>query len=111
MGSGKGDLAATVSQAGPSIEFGPAGYWLATMPKDQQLEVLESEPELRAKWDEQWGDRINEIVFIGVNIDQAQLEARLDRCLLTAEELKQDWTKFNNPLPWPVEELLAAAEE
>lgn len=111
MGSCKGDLAATISQAGPSIQFGPAGYWLATMPKDQQLEVLESEPELQAKWDEQWGDRINEIVFIGVNIDQAQLEARLDRCLLTVEELKQDWTKFNNPLPWPVEELLAAAEE
>jgi len=107
----EGDLAATISQAGSSIQFGPSGYWLATMPEDQQLEVLESEPEMKAKWDNQWGDRMNEIVFIGVSMDRAQIEARLDRCLLTVDELKQDWTAFNNPLPWPVEELLAAATE
>lgn len=81
------------------------------MPEDQQQEVLESEPEMKAKWDERWGDRMNEIVFIGVSMDSAQIEARLDRCLLTKDELKQDWTTFNNPLPWPVEELLAAAAE
>ncbi len=107
----EGDLAATISQAGSSIQFGPAGYWLATLPEDQQLELLESEPEMKAKWDNQWGDRMNEIVFIGVSMDRAQIEARLDRCLLTVDELKQDWTAFNNPLPWPVEELLAAATE
>lgn len=107
----EGDLAASISQAGPSIQFGPAGYWLATMPEDQQLEVLESEPEMKAKWDNQWGDRMNEIVFIGVSMDPAQIEGRLDQCLLTEDELKQDWTTFNNPLPWPVEELLAAAAE
>lgn len=107
----EGDLAASLSQAGPSIQFGPAGYWLATMTEDQQHEVLESEPDMKAKWDEQWGDRLNEIVFIGISMDRAQIEARLDRCLLTEEEMKQDWTRFNNPLPWPVEELLAATEE
>ncbi|WP_410511853.1 GTP-binding protein [Paenibacillus sp. BR2-3] len=104
------DLAATLSQAGPSIQFGPAGYWLATMPEAQQLEVLENEPDVMAKWDEQWGDRLNEIVFIGVSMDRADIEARLDQCLLTMEEMKQDWTKFNNPLPWPVEQLLEAAQ-
>ncbi|NUU59848.1 GTP-binding protein [Paenibacillus agri] len=107
----KGDIAGSLSQAGPSIQFGPAGYWLASMAKEQQLEVLESEPEIKAKWDEEWGDRINEIVFIGVSADRSEIEARLDRCLLTAEEMKQDWTTFNNPLPWPAEQLLAAAAE
>jgi G3E family GTPase len=107
----EGDLAATISQAGPSIQFGPAGYWLATMPEDEQLEVLESEPDMKAKWDEQWGDRLNEVVFIGVSMDRAQIEDRLDRCLLTEEEMKQDWTRFNNPLPWPVEELLVGTAE
>jgi G3E family GTPase len=105
----RGDLAATVSQAGPSIQFGPAGYWLATLPEDQQQEVLETEPDVKAKWDEQWGDRLNEVVFIGVGMNRADIEARLDRCLLTEEEMKQDWSTFNNPLPWPAEELLAAA--
>ncbi|MEK5029444.1 GTP-binding protein [Paenibacillus sp. FSL M7-1046] len=107
----KGDLAASLSQAGPSIQFGPAGYWLATLPKEQQLEVLATEPDVKARWDEQWGDRMNEIVFIGVAMDRAAIEARLDRCLLTGEELQQDWSQFNNPLPWPAEELLAAAQE
>ncbi|MFF2910426.1 GTP-binding protein [Paenibacillus sp. NPDC057934] len=107
----KGDIAGSLSQAGPSIQFGPAGYWLASMAKEQQLEVLESEPEIKAKWDEEWGDRINEIVFIGVSADRSEIEARLDRCLLTAEEMKQDWATFNNPLPWPAEQLLAAAAE
>ncbi|OBZ14838.1 cobalamin biosynthesis protein CobW [Bacillus sp. FJAT-27264] len=107
----KGDIAGSLSQAGPSIQFGPAGYWLASMAKEQQLEVLESEPEIKAKWDEEWGDRINEIVFIGVSADRSEIEARLDRCLLTAEEMKQDWATFNNPLPWPAEQLLAAVAE
>lgn len=107
----KGDLAATLSQAGPSIQFGPAGYWLATLPEAQQAEVLETEPDVKARWDEQWGDRMNEIVFIGIGMDRAALETRLDRCLLTAEEMSQDWKQFNNPLPWPTEELLAAGEE
>lgn len=106
-----GDLAATISQAGPSIQFGPAGYWLATLPEEQQQEVLAAEPDVLAKWDEQWGDRLNEIVFIGVQMNREDIEARLDRCLLTAEEMKQDWTIFNNPLPWQVEELLAAGQE
>ncbi|MEK4043731.1 GTP-binding protein [Paenibacillus sp. FSL H8-0048] len=106
-----GDLAATISQAGPSIQFGPAGYWLATLPEEQQQEVLAAEPDVLAKWDGQWGDRLNEIVFIGVQMNRDDIEARLDRCLLTAEEMKQDWTKFNNPLPWFVEELLEAGQE
>lgn len=107
----RGDLAATVSQAGPSIQFGPAGYWLATMPEDQQQEVLAAEPDVKAKWDNQWGDRLNEIVFIGVSMNRADIEARLDLCLLSAEEMKLDWNEFNNPLPWPAEELLAAGQE
>ncbi|MNY78788.1 putative metal chaperone YciC [compost metagenome] len=66
---------------------------------------------MKARWDEQWGDRMNEIVFIGAAMDRAALEARLDRCLLSGEELQQDWSRFNNPLPWLAEELLAAAQE
>ncbi|WP_025696443.1 GTP-binding protein, partial [Paenibacillus durus] len=83
--------------------------WLASLPQQQQLEVLESEPEIKEKWDEQWGDRMTEIVFIGMDMDRADIEARLDRCLLTDEEMKQDWSKFNNPLPWPSEEELMPA--
>ncbi|MCL6604378.1 MAG: GTP-binding protein [Paenibacillus sp.] len=105
----KEDLAASLSQAGPSIQFGPAGYWLATLSEDQQIEVLESEPDVQQKWDEQWGDRLNELVFIGLRLEGSEIEARLDKCLLTEEEMIQDWGMFNNPLPWPTDQLLEAA--
>ncbi|WP_150266852.1 GTP-binding protein [Paenibacillus tepidiphilus] len=107
----KGDLAGSLSQAGPSIQFGPAGYWLATLPKEQQLSVLVDEPEMKARWDAQWGDRMNEIVFIGIDMDRARIEADLDGCLLRAEEMKQDWSRFDNPLPWAADELLAEYAE
>ncbi|SET02655.1 GTP-binding protein [Paenibacillus sp. NFR01] len=100
----RGDIAASLSQAGPSIQFGPAGYWLASYPEAEQREVLENEPELRARWDETWGDRMTELVFIGMNVNRAEIESRLAECLLSEEEMKQDWSTFNNPLPWPVEE-------
>lgn len=99
----KGDLAASLSQAGPSIQFGPAGQWVAALPLDEQKTILEEEPDVRERWDERWGDRLTEMVMIGIGMDRAALEAELDECLLTEEEMKQDWNQFNNPLPWPVE--------
>lgn len=96
----RGDMAASLSQAGPSIQFGPAGYWLAAMPEEEQREVLAEEPEVRERWDAKWGDRMTELVFIGVDMNRADIEARLGRCLLTEAEMQQDWSKFNNPLPW-----------
>ncbi|MEC0370489.1 GTP-binding protein [Paenibacillus chibensis] len=96
----KDDVAASFSQAGPSIQFGPAGYWLAAMPEEEQQAVLDAEPELRHKWDAVWGDRMNEIVLIGIHMDPAVIEEMLDACLLTAAEMDLDWSQIHNPLPW-----------
>ncbi|PAD78742.1 GTP-binding protein [Paenibacillus campinasensis] len=98
------DMAASLSQAGPSIQFGPAGYWVAALPEDQQREILDSEPDVKERWDETWGDRMTELVFIGMDMDRTDIENRLSRCLLSEEEMKQDWSAFNNPLPWITEE-------
>lgn len=94
------DMAASLSQAGPSIQFGPAGYWVAALPEDQQREILETEPDVKERWDDAWGDRMTELVFIGMDMNRADIENRLSRCLLSEEEMKQDWSTFNNPLPW-----------
>lgn len=94
------DLAASLSQAGPSIQFGPAGYWVASLPEEDRQAVFQEEPEVRRKWDPVWGDRLNELVLIGMEMDRTQLEALLDRCLLTPEEMELDWSEFHNPLPW-----------
>ncbi|MNJ43083.1 putative metal chaperone YciC [compost metagenome] len=110
--AGKSDLAASLSQAGPSIQFGPAGRWLASFSEQEQQEVFRSEPEILQKWDEQWGDRTNEIVFIGIHMNRNDIEETLDQCLLTDEEMSMNWSSFRNPLPWiSDEEYLAAMME
>lgn len=103
----RGDMAATFSQAGPSIQFGPAGYWVAAMPTEQQQALLASEPELAARWDENYGDRMTEVVIIGIEMDRVQIVKALDDCLLTDEEMQQDWSQFYNPLPWLSEQFFA----
>ncbi|MNP46924.1 putative metal chaperone YciC [compost metagenome] len=104
----KYDLAATISQAGPSIQFGPAGPWVASLPERERQAVLDFEPEVQKKWDSRYGDRINEIVMIGIDMDRLELERQLDHCLLTEEEMDSDWSLFHNPLPWISDEAYEA---
>lgn len=105
----KYDLAATLSQAGPSIQFGPAGPWVAALPDEQRQAVLDEEPEVRMKWDAKFGDRINELVMIGIEMDRIEIERQLDDCLLTDEEMESDWSLFINPLPWISDEAYEAS--
>lgn len=100
------DVAASLSQAGPSIQFGPAGYWVAALTEQEQQELLQSEPDVQRKWDGVWGDRMTELVMIGIQMEQSRIERELDECLLTDQEMQLDWSTFNNPLPWmAIEEL------
>ncbi|MBE1445264.1 GTP-binding protein [Paenibacillus sp. OAS669] len=92
-------LGQSLSQAGPSIRFGPSGYWVAALPKEEQEAMLQEDPELAQQWDEQFGDRINKAVFIGIEMDRRQIEAGLDACLLTDLEMTQDWSTFADTLP------------
>ncbi|MEC0236584.1 GTP-binding protein [Paenibacillus kribbensis] len=95
------DWAASISQAGPSIQFGPAGSWLAALSEEERQEIVAADLEALDNWDEQWGDRMNEIVMIGIGMEQSDLEEELDQCLLNDTEMNMDWSDFENPLPWP----------
>lgn len=95
----RNDMAQSFSQAGPSITFGSAGYWVAALPKDQQQELVQSEPELLAAWDDQFGDRLNQIVFIGQGLNQIEIIDELDQCLLQEHEMNTDWDHFIDPFP------------
>ncbi|TMW72085.1 GTP-binding protein [Alteribacter natronophilus] len=91
--------AGLLSQAGGSITISSAGEWLASY-SDQELEELFAEdPELKKGWEEPYGDRANEIVFIGIEMKEEKVSTSLDACLLTDDELKQDWSSFADPLP------------
>lgn len=88
-----------LSQAGPSIMIQGAGEWIATYPDEERELILKEEPELLEKWDEKFGDRMIELVFIGVDMNREEIETSLDKCLLTNDEMEIDWTTLHDPLP------------
>ncbi|MFC4321786.1 GTP-binding protein [Litchfieldia salsa] len=95
----RNDTSGLLSQAGTSIVFQGAGEWVASNPEQEQARFLEEEPEMLHRWDEVYGDRINELVFIGIDLKKEDIELGLDSCLLTKEEMNQDWSKMSDPLP------------
>ncbi|MCR4860083.1 MAG: GTP-binding protein [Bacteroidales bacterium] len=58
-----------------------AGYWFATMPRDELQEMMRRDAKLRRDWDPEYGDRMNKIVFIGQNLDRELIESLMDGCL------------------------------
>lgn len=68
-------------QAGKQKMLTNVGEWVAAMPKREQEQVLKYNPDVAAIWDEKIGDRMIKLVFIGKDMDRAQIEAELDACL------------------------------
>lgn len=66
---------------------------------EEQEVILKEEPELLKKWDKRYGDRITELVMIGIDMDRDEIETSLNLCLLTDAEMQQNWSQFNDPLP------------
>ncbi|MEH7482650.1 GTP-binding protein [Neobacillus drentensis] len=95
----RNDMTGLLSQAGPSIMLQGAGEWLAAYPEHERKQILMEEPELLENWDEEFGDRLTELVLIGVDMNRDEIEISLDQCLLTDEEMKTDWNLFPDPLP------------
>jgi G3E family GTPase len=95
----RNEMTGLLSQAGPSIIIQGAGEWVATYPEEEQHQILEENPDLLEKWDEVHGDRLTELVMIGIDMNREEIERSLDHCLLTDEEMDQDWTSFDDPLP------------
>ena len=65
-------------QAGKQFNITNAGQWFATMPEKELKEFLEQNASLRRDWDDNYGDRMQKIVFIGQNLNRAEIEAALD---------------------------------
>ncbi|AMV12043.1 MULTISPECIES: GTP-binding protein [Geobacillus] len=93
------DMCVLLSQAGTSISIQAAGRWMASYPEEDIKQLLQEEEAWREKWDETYGDRLTELVLIGINMNADRIERSLDQCLLTDEEMKEDWTLLPNPFP------------
>ncbi|MDR5855912.1 GTP-binding protein [Caballeronia sp. LZ062] len=104
----------SLSQAGGTLRHGPAGVWWAAQDRSEwPTDDPELEAEIVAEWfgdldDNSIGDRRQELVLIGVDLDADLWQRKFDACLLTDEEwtLGSDaWQHFDDPFPaWDVEE-------
>ena len=76
----RNNVAALLSQAAPSLTIENAGEWIAAYPEEEQQKILKEEPELLERWDETYGDRMTELVLIGIGMDQKQITNSLESC-------------------------------
>jgi G3E family GTPase len=109
----KNDTMALLSQAGNCLNLEPLRPWYAALDKQHWPEDEESLNGLKSVWQEPWGDRMQELVFIGVDMPQDEIRRELDACLLTDAEMAmgpEKWATFPDPFgEWP--DLMAEDEE
>ena len=75
------DTCYVFEQAGKQVSIRNAGQWYATMPKAELEQLMEHNPGLCQDWDEQYGDRMQKLVFIGQHLDKELIAKELDACL------------------------------
>ena len=75
------DMCYLFEQAGRQFNLRKAGEWFATMPKEELMQLMADDAQLRKDWDEQYGDRMQKLVFIGQHLDKQALKTSLDKCL------------------------------
>jgi G3E family GTPase len=94
------------SQAGGACRYGAAGSWWAAVPREHWPTEPEALEIIEKNWDPATGDARQELVLIGIGMDEAALRARLDECLLTENEMRFGaswWQNFPDPFPsWNV---------
>lgn len=76
-------------QAGGSIRAERAGVWWASMPFEDRIKYppfVHNQRDIEANWHPVFGDRKNELVFIGQDMDEALIRANLNACLMDQEE-------------------------
>lgn len=74
------------SQAGGVSSYHVAGHWWAAVPREHWGHPEDERPDRQEEWHASYGDRRQEIVFIGVGIERERWIAELDACLLDEQE-------------------------
>ena len=87
----RNDQVGLLSQAGSNITISGAGEWVATYSNDEQKKLLQEDSKLSREWDVLYGDRLTEIVFIGISISQKEIQESLELCVLTEEEMTEGY--------------------
>ena len=93
---------ASLSGAGKLMNIEPVGLWWAAVPQERWPTDAEALEDIRAGWRVPYGDRYQEIVLIGQDMDRAVIEAELQRCLLDTKEIQLGmaaWVNLPDPFP------------
>ena len=91
---------AELAIAGREKSVSRMGRWWAAVPKNQWPADGTFEEFVAKNWDRVWGDRRQEIVFIGIEMDEGKIRAALDACLVPASEYTPDeWEGMEDPFP------------
>ena len=98
------DEAMNWSQAGGSLRADGAGVWWVSMPFDQRINYQayqDNIQEIESRWDKRFGDRQNELVIIGQDLNEDTICFELEKCLCTESEIKhmENGGRFKDPFP------------
>jgi G3E family GTPase len=100
--SSRPDFVGEIAQAGAFVRHQGIGRWWAAVPRERWPDEPDARNTILQAWDDSYGDRRQEIVFIGLKdeMDEPVLRQRLDECLVTdylaAPAL---WEKVPDPFP------------
>lgn len=101
--------AMTWGQAGGSLKADSAGVWWSSMPMSERsnfASFVHNQEEIEKDWNRQFGDRKNELVFIGQDLDKEKIIGELNQCLSTDAEIENvDWEDGTND-SWPVQRAI-----
>lgn len=89
----------SISQAGALVRTGRLGLWWASVPRERWPDDAGFKRAMAPYLDPEWGDRRQEIVFIGADpMDERRITAELDACLVPAENFTPSaWSKLPDP--------------
>lgn len=93
------------SQAGGSLRADHAGVWWSSMPYDDRIryyDFVNNQKLIEASWHPLFGDRKNELVIIGQEMDEKRIKDGLNACLLTDEEVADGKWRVGYQDEWPV---------
>ncbi|MEO1258340.1 MAG: GTP-binding protein [Bacteroidota bacterium] len=97
-------------QAGGSLRADSAGVWWSSMPLVKRVEYMsfvQNRKQIESGWDKTFGDRKNEIVFIGQDMNEEKITSELNSCLATDSQLATQKWKQGYADEWPVQRAYA----
>ena len=100
--SSRPDWVAEFSLAGALSTISPLGTWWASIPEERRPDHESARTYMQAHWQEPWGDRRQELVFIGAGIDWPQIKLMLDDCLVPESLAKNPQTLPDYPDAFPI---------